>query len=192
MITLEDILEEFLGDIQDEYDRLPPHLVKSGNAWIVGGGTPLVALQGDRGHRFSERFASERRREPKRLADRSPRPGSATGRRTRAERPASRRPEGAAPQTPRGPDKSRSDSGPSVAGRCCAAIPLPPLPISADRSHDIVNHSRNHRFCCSWSFSVDSASRGSMNAALSFALVATSACVVPAYIGSFHWESSVQ
>jgi putative hemolysin len=45
MITLEDILEEFLGDIQDEYDRLPPHLVKSGNAWIVGGGTPLARFK---------------------------------------------------------------------------------------------------------------------------------------------------
>ena len=28
-----------------QYDRLPPHLVKSGNAWIVGGGTPLARLK---------------------------------------------------------------------------------------------------------------------------------------------------
>ncbi|HUE17790.1 MAG TPA: hemolysin family protein [Planctomycetaceae bacterium] len=45
MITLEDILEEFVGDIQDEYDRLPPHLLRSGNAWIVGGGTTLARLK---------------------------------------------------------------------------------------------------------------------------------------------------
>jgi putative hemolysin len=45
MITLEDILEELVGDIQDEYDRLPAHTVASGNAWVVGGGTSLARLQ---------------------------------------------------------------------------------------------------------------------------------------------------
>ena len=45
MITLEDILEELVGDIQDEYDRLPAHAVASGNAWIVGGGISLPRLQ---------------------------------------------------------------------------------------------------------------------------------------------------
>jgi putative hemolysin len=45
MITLQDILEEFVGDIQDEYDRLPPHVLRSGNAWIVGGGTTLGRLK---------------------------------------------------------------------------------------------------------------------------------------------------
>jgi putative hemolysin len=45
MITLQDILEEFVGDIQDEYDRLPPHVLRSGNAWIVGGGTHLARLK---------------------------------------------------------------------------------------------------------------------------------------------------
>lgn len=45
MITLEDILEEFVGDIQDEYDRLPAHVVASGGAWIAGGGVSLAKLQ---------------------------------------------------------------------------------------------------------------------------------------------------
>ena len=45
MITLEDILEELVGDIQDEYDRLPVHTVASGNAWVVGGGISLARLQ---------------------------------------------------------------------------------------------------------------------------------------------------
>jgi len=44
MITLEDILEELVGDIQDEYDRLPAHVVGSGSGWVVGGGTSLARL----------------------------------------------------------------------------------------------------------------------------------------------------
>ena len=44
LITLEDILEEFVGDIQDEYDRLPVHAVPSGWAWVVGGGLSLPRL----------------------------------------------------------------------------------------------------------------------------------------------------
>ena len=45
MITLEDILEELVGDIQDEYDRLPTHEVMSENAWVVGGGISLGRLK---------------------------------------------------------------------------------------------------------------------------------------------------
>lgn len=42
MITLEDIMEELIGDIQDEYDLLPVHVVKAGSGWVVGGGlSPL-------------------------------------------------------------------------------------------------------------------------------------------------------
>ena len=45
LITLEDILEEVVGDIQDEYDRLPVHAVPSGWAWVVGGGLSLTRLK---------------------------------------------------------------------------------------------------------------------------------------------------
>lgn len=45
MITLEDILEELLGDIMDEYDRLPVHLARWGSGWIAGGGIALDALR---------------------------------------------------------------------------------------------------------------------------------------------------
>jgi putative hemolysin len=45
LITLEDILEELVGDIQDEYDRLPVHATPSGWAWVVGGGLTLPRLK---------------------------------------------------------------------------------------------------------------------------------------------------
>jgi putative hemolysin len=44
MITLEDVMEELLGDIQDEYDRMPLHIKASGAAWVVGGGVSLARL----------------------------------------------------------------------------------------------------------------------------------------------------
>ncbi len=45
MITMEDILEELIGDIQDEYDMLPMHVVPSGAGGVVGGGISLAHLR---------------------------------------------------------------------------------------------------------------------------------------------------
>lgn len=45
MITLGDILQEVVGDIHDEFDRLPRTLVPAGHSWIAGGGTTLAQVR---------------------------------------------------------------------------------------------------------------------------------------------------
>ncbi|MFZ5801638.1 MAG: hemolysin family protein [Candidatus Omnitrophota bacterium] len=41
LITLEDLIEELVGDIEDEYDRLPGHIHSFGSSWLMGGGVPV-------------------------------------------------------------------------------------------------------------------------------------------------------
>jgi putative hemolysin len=45
MITQEDIFEELVGDIQDEFDRLPRHISPAGHQMMVGGGVQLGQLR---------------------------------------------------------------------------------------------------------------------------------------------------
>jgi magnesium and cobalt exporter, CNNM family len=45
MITQEDIFEELVGDIQDEFDRLPRHINRAGHQLVVGGGVTLGQLR---------------------------------------------------------------------------------------------------------------------------------------------------
>jgi putative hemolysin len=41
MVTLEDILEQVVGQILDEYDKLPTYIHPYGHGWIMGGGVSL-------------------------------------------------------------------------------------------------------------------------------------------------------
>lgn len=45
MVCLEDILEELVGDIEDEYDRLPSHVTGTGTSFVAGGGATLDRLR---------------------------------------------------------------------------------------------------------------------------------------------------
>lgn len=55
LVTLEDIVEELVGDLEDEFDRLPRTLyVQDDNSWICGGGVSLKDLAKESGLNLPE------------------------------------------------------------------------------------------------------------------------------------------
>lgn len=53
MVTMEDIVEEIVGDIQDEFDNEESEIKKGKNRWIIDGEAHIEDVENAIGHRFS-------------------------------------------------------------------------------------------------------------------------------------------
>jgi len=60
MITLEDIIEDLVGEIEDEFDRLPAHVQAVGSGWIIGGAASMKVVASTLGTELPLENVSER------------------------------------------------------------------------------------------------------------------------------------
>ena len=56
MVTLEDIIEELVGEVDDEFDRSSSHIQPYGPSWLMGGGVPITVVAVKLGLDWSDRY----------------------------------------------------------------------------------------------------------------------------------------
>ncbi len=59
LLTMEELVEELVGDIDDEYDRLPAQIYPVGGGWLVGGGATLEDIADAIGREISTQAAPQ-------------------------------------------------------------------------------------------------------------------------------------
>ncbi len=60
MVTLEDIIEELVGEVDDEFDRSSSHIQPYGPSWLMGGGVPITIAVAKLGLDWSAQYKDKK------------------------------------------------------------------------------------------------------------------------------------